>query len=52
MSRVSKQKLSRYPQRDYFGEMEQSFSAGWKVKNQKIRQDGSDAAPEKGKRRR
>ena len=49
MSLISNQKLSRYPQRDYFGEMEQSCSAGWKEKNQKIHQDGSDAAPEKGK---
>ena len=51
MSRISKQKLSLYPQRDYFGEMEQSCSAGWREKNQKIRQDGSDAAPEKCKRK-
>ena len=49
MSRISKQKLSRYPQRDHFGEMEQPFGR-MERKNQKFRQNGSDAAPEKGKR--
>ena len=36
MSLISNQQLSQYPQRDYFGEMEQSCSAGWKEKNQKF----------------